>query len=153
MCAFCSDSSSEIRVLIAESNCVYASLKRRLCSLFPICCHSCEWLLLSSSAENGEIRALTSNLSSNSIAPTTARNIRHRQLFNPAAGFFLLKTNKEIGLHATFTLYVSRECRNPDTDVTLCFFQQIIELTNCKNEFSVIKTDYCLNLSRLKRKN
>lgn len=81
--AFCSNPSSEIHVLIAESNYVYASLKRRLCSLLPICCHSCEWLLLSSSAKNGEIRALTSNLFSNSISPSTARSIHHRKLFNP----------------------------------------------------------------------
>lgn len=77
-CVFCSNPSSEIYVLIAESNYVYASLKRRPCSLLPICCHSCEWLLLSSSVENGEIRALTSNLFSNLISPSTARSIHHQ---------------------------------------------------------------------------
>lgn len=88
VCSIGSESSSEICVLIAESNCAYASLKRRLHSLspLPIRRHSCEWLLLSSSAENGEIRALTSNLFSNSIAPGAARNIHLRRLFNPRIG-------------------------------------------------------------------
>ena len=86
--AFCSGSSSEICVLIAESNCVYASLKGRLCSLFPICRHSCEWLLLSSSAENGEIRALTSNLFSNSISPHHCKKYPSSQVTYCGIGWF-----------------------------------------------------------------
>lgn len=85
---FCSRFVFRICVLIAESNCVFASLKTRPCSLLPICRHSCEWLLLSSSAENGEIRALTSNLFSNSTPSHThmhthmhtARNVRQQIL-------------------------------------------------------------------------
>lgn len=131
--AFCSDSSSEICVLIAESNCVYASLKRRLCSLLPICCHSCEWLLLSSSAENGEIRALTSNLFSNSISPSTARRIHRQKLFNLVldfkAMFFLehieicLKGGKKSLSSDGLYLIFSKKHKYFHTDVTICLFQ------------------------------
>ncbi len=121
--AFCSNSSSEICVLIAESNCVHASLKRCLCSLFPICCHSCEWLLLPSSAENGEIRALTSNLFSNSISPPTARNIHQGKLSSPTLGirlmFFSGKQAKKISLQRLrrchvlqlFRFYISKKAQ------------------------------------------
>lgn len=167
-CAFCSNSSSEICVLIAESNCVHASLKRRLCSLFPICCHSCEWLLLSSSAENGEIRALTSNLFSNSISPTTARNIHHHKLFNPALGIgvmFFLKTSSETCLQGEnvtssncLHFIFSRKYKYLDTDVTICFFHDIIEPTTSKTalflrtypdkiEFSVVTSEIIGSIS------
>ncbi len=144
--AFCSNSSSEICVLIAESNCVHASLKRCLCSLFPICCHSCEWLLLPSSAENGEIRALTSNLFSNSISPPTARNIHQGKLFSPTLGirlmFFSGKQAKKISPFKGWEDVMSYSCSDftfprkhkyLDTSVIISFLYHIVELRTPKN--------------------
>lgn len=68
-------SSPQICVLIAESNCVHASLKKTpmLClpRVLPL------WRMLIIIVISGEIRALTSNLFSNA----TARNIVSKPLY------------------------------------------------------------------------
>lgn len=112
----CFDCRKELRVRLFKKTSTLSL------SPLPIRRHSCEWLLLSSSAENGEIRALTSNLFSNSIAPGTARNIHHRRLFNPRIGcqrhVFQQIWWKQVDIHAfkvmkchfprqLFTLYTS----------------------------------------------
>lgn len=78
---FCPSSSPQICVLIAESNGVHASLKKKPMLSVPCVPPLRRTLII---IIRGEIRALTSNLSSDSIAKATARNIAI-ELLSPAA--------------------------------------------------------------------